>query len=98
MPTNPPNEIYARLASLENAVKLLLLNAQQNAAEKETLGADPAECETNPPMRYVLAFGNPVDGFEFVGPFTDRRAAEEYRSRYSIDDCWTILLQRPAQS
>lgn len=28
---------------------------------------------------YILIFGNPVDGFQVVGPFPTREAADAYR-------------------
>jgi hypothetical protein len=31
--------------------------------------------------QYILIYGNPVDGFQFVGPFTHADAADAYRDR-----------------
>ena len=32
-----------------------------------------------PHYQYILIYGNPVDGFQVVGPFPTREAADEYR-------------------
>jgi hypothetical protein len=29
-------------------------------------------------MRYIICYGNPVDGYTFVGPFDDRDEAVRY--------------------
>ena len=31
--------------------------------------------------QYLLIYGNPVDGFQFVGPFATLDAADAYRDR-----------------
>lgn len=51
-------------------------------------------------MKHIICFGNPSDGFEFVGPFAGADAATEYADRHLArgGDWWTILLQEPAKS
>ncbi len=49
-------------------------------------------------MKHIIIFGNPVDGFEYVGPFDDAEAANEYAERYLSggNDWWVVLLQEPS--
>ena len=50
-------------------------------------------------MKYILISGNPVDGFEYIGPFDGPEAAHEYveNDRDMRDgDWWVHLLQEPA--
>lgn len=47
--------------------------------------------------QYVVAFGTPADGFEYVGPFASGEDANEYGDMWLGDhDWWAILLQQPA--
>jgi hypothetical protein len=56
-----------------------------------------AEYFDNPPMQYAVAYGNPVDGFFFVGPFKGRDAAVEYGESEAIArDLWIVELTPPA--
>ena len=50
-------------------------------------------------MSHILCFGNPSDGFEFIGPFPDADAATKYADQHLArgDDWWLILLQAPAE-
>jgi hypothetical protein len=47
----------------------------------------------------IVAFGNPEDGFEYVGPFASHDAAEAYGLRHCglWSDWWVITLQAPAK-
>ncbi len=51
----------------------------------------------NAPEQHVIAFGNPADGFEYVGPFGSFEEAETYGyNNGRFRDWWVILLQAPA--
>jgi hypothetical protein len=45
---------------------------------------------------YIVIKGDPVDGFEYIGPFDNSEAAEEYMDTISNDATWSIKLQSPA--
>lgn len=47
--------------------------------------------------QYVIAMGNPADGFEYIGPFT-RESASDYADKY-LDKAnyWLIMLQSPTE-
>jgi hypothetical protein len=50
-------------------------------------------------MDYILIFGNPGDGFEYVGPFKTAAAATEYAEtdrELRNGGWWVMLLQKPA--
>lgn len=38
----------------------------------------------------LLIYGNPADGFTFVGPFDDSEAAHEHLEHNPVDDEWWI--------
>lgn len=46
-----------------------------------------------PDTLFVLAVGNPCDGFTFYGP-TDREAAEKAAESYDNTDWWIMPLHR----
>lgn len=48
---------------------------------------------------YALCFGNPCDGFDYVGPFSSKKEATEYADQHLArgHDWWLILLQAPAK-
>lgn len=42
-------------------------------------------------MIYIIIYGNPVDGFNFRGPFSSMDAALEYAERHDdYDETWWI--------
>lgn len=43
-------------------------------------------------MRYVVVFGNPIDGFEFWGPFATSEAAMAYAQAEADHDFWIATL------
>lgn len=51
------------------------------------------------PMPHIICFGNPCDGFEYIGPFDERDDAEAYADKHLRDngpDYWIVMLQIPA--
>ena len=47
---------------------------------------------------FIIAYGNPVDGFFYVGPFPTAQIANEYtESELFQGYFWIIELQAPAQ-
>ncbi len=47
-------------------------------------------------IEYILCFGNPSDGFEYIGPFNSADEVNEYAHIYAIGlDWWIIVLQEP---
>jgi hypothetical protein len=51
------------------------------------------------PMPHIIVFGNPVAGFEHVGPFDCREDACDYADQHLADhgaDYWIVMLQIPA--
>lgn len=66
-------------------------NGQSERARKETMSElirlaqtvdthneQARRARENPPLKYVIVYGNAVDGFTFVGPFDDRDEAVRY--------------------
>jgi hypothetical protein len=52
------------------------------------------------PEPHVVCFGNPVDGFEYVGPFdcqADALGYAEHHLQPNGPDWWLIALQTPAE-
>lgn len=50
-------------------------------------------------MKYIVAYGNPADGFFYVGPFEHRLEAAEYIEAESIrGDMWVLELLSPAEA
>jgi hypothetical protein len=47
-------------------------------------------------MNYIVAYGNPADGFFYVGPFTQRLDAVAYMEREEVKgDMWVLELLTP---
>ncbi len=48
-------------------------------------------------MSYIVCYGNPIDGFDFVGPFESAEEAVEYGNseRFSTN-WWVAKLYEPA--
>ena len=46
--------------------------------------------------KYAIAYGRPVDGFYFVGPFDSQADASLYAESEDTTDWWVIELQNPA--
>lgn len=47
-------------------------------------------------VRYILIFGNPVDGFTFRGPFPSQVAALEYADAIA-EEWWIAELTPPEE-
>ncbi len=48
-------------------------------------------------QQYILTYGNPADGFKYIGPFDCGDDANEYGDIWLHQhDWWVILLQKPA--
>ena len=45
--------------------------------------------------QYVILAGNPIEGFEVIGPFIDWDTATEYAVNNIITDSWLMSLQEP---
>lgn len=47
-------------------------------------------------MNYIVAYGNPADGFFYVGPFKQRLDAVAYMDREMFpEDMWVLELLTP---
>jgi len=47
-------------------------------------------------MNYIVAYGNPADGFFYVGPFTQRLDAVAYMESEQVKgDMWVLELLSP---
>jgi hypothetical protein len=47
-------------------------------------------------MNYIVAYGNPADGFFYVGPFTQRLDAVAYMESEQVSgDMWVLELLSP---
>lgn len=47
-------------------------------------------------MKYILIFGNPVDGFTYLGPFDSTEEANDYADdKIRRDDWWVAILDKP---
>ncbi len=45
---------------------------------------------------HCLITGNPVDGFQIIGPFPDGETALEYPNKHALDsDWWIIPMEAP---
>lgn len=44
---------------------------------------------------YLVIYGNPVDGFTFIGPFNRAEEAERYMDHNDNDTSWMIKLVKP---
>lgn len=50
-------------------------------------------------MQYVIVYGSLVDGYEFVGPFEDRQAAQRFidgKPSYYANNYWIARLRPPS--
>jgi hypothetical protein len=47
---------------------------------------------------YIIIKGDPVDGFEYIGPFDNSEAAEDFMDTISNDATWSIKLQSPTDT
>ena len=45
--------------------------------------------------QYVIVAGNPIEGFEVIGPFIDWDTAAEYTVNNIITDSWLTSLNEP---
>jgi hypothetical protein len=43
----------------------------------------------------LVIIGNPADGFEYIGPFTDHETASEYADSRDDSDWWVVPLKLP---
>ncbi len=48
-------------------------------------------------LPHVFVYGNPCDGFRFVGPFEDYDAALQYGEAEGDGDWWITELDAPAE-
>ena len=49
-------------------------------------------------MKYIVAYGNPADGFFYVGPFDHRLDAAAYMESEPIQrDMWILELLEPIE-
>ena len=47
-------------------------------------------------MKYLICYGNPVDGFIFIGPFEDQESAVEYmETEREKSDMWIAPIYNP---
>jgi hypothetical protein len=46
-------------------------------------------------VKYIVVFGNPVDGFNFRGPFDDHDLASEYADASEPNEYWWIAELDP---
>ena len=46
--------------------------------------------------QYIIAYGNPAEGFTYVGPFATFSEASEYTEDERGDSWWIIELNAPA--
>jgi hypothetical protein len=48
------------------------------------------------PIQFVVIYGNPADGFNYVGPFESRDDAALYAAEDTPADWWIVMLDAPA--
>ncbi len=46
--------------------------------------------------QFILIYGNPIDGFSYVGPFDSRDDASQYAEDDAPADWWIVTLDAPA--
>jgi translation initiation factor RLI1 len=47
--------------------------------------------------QHIIVYGNPSDGFRFIGPFSNRERAENYLdTEISRENMWIAELDEPA--
>ena len=44
---------------------------------------------------YVIVVGNPIDGINLIGPFTDVDEPNEYAERHVRDEWWVVEVRQP---
>ena len=50
-------------------------------------------------QQFIVIYGNPAEGFTYVGPFASHDDAVDYAQVDNApSDWWIILLQQPAES
>jgi len=65
---------------------------------KARVDAPTTETQRTDSQQWVLSFGNPNDGFDYVGPFATATEAIDYGEQWMPgQEWWTILLQAPAK-
>lgn len=47
-------------------------------------------------IQFIVIYGNPADGFNYVGPFESRADATHYASVDNAGDWWIVELDAPA--
>jgi hypothetical protein len=50
----------------------------------------------NHPEQFIVIYGSPADGFNYVGPFNSRDDAAQYAADDAHADWWIIRLDAPA--
>ena len=46
--------------------------------------------------QWILVCGNPIDGFQFVGPFSDSDSATEYAEKEGHGEWWVCEMDAPS--
>ena len=59
------------------------------------LSAEPAEPAEPAESPHIIMVGNPVDGYEFIGPFATAEEAIEYPQLHGMDDVWHEVQLTP---
>ena len=49
-------------------------------------------------MKYLIVFGNPIDGFNFRGPFDDHETARFYADIVYDGDWWLAEITPPDET
>lgn len=44
-------------------------------------------------MKYILVEGNPVQGFQYFGPFNSTDEADDFAADHDSDEIWTARLR-----
>lgn len=47
--------------------------------------------------KYIIIYGDPKDGFVYVGPFDKFQQATEYAEADGKTDWWVVELETPAE-
>lgn len=48
-------------------------------------------------MQYIIVTGNPIDGLEFWGPFTDDEGAKAFACEQRLNNWWIATLLEPIE-
>lgn len=43
-------------------------------------------------MKYIVVEGNPVQGFQYFGPFDSTEEADDFAADQDSDEVWTVRL------